>query len=466
MTDPSNIFFDNDPDPIVQEVKNDVRELQGSQVTYREMRVTAVDPETSTFSAIGEGDPEPTIGIWAPVQFLPGLEDTVTVTVAGATPIYQPNGVPQINSDRILNVSGLNVSGEVTIGGTPLGETLDNTARVVARTKNWANPGSTTTELGMIELAVEQTIPGHLYKIEAHGMIAEIAGADDQTVRWWARYTTDGSAPTITSPHLATDHTYCRFDLYPYESTQAHLVGEFTETSATPRTLRVGLSFAKPTGASSVSLYTDDTLSTRVFTITDMGVDPGDTGQVNYMAGGGAPSAPPGSAKTYQEKFYPATWGRIFDQSGAIRTDGPVGWQGYSVNWGGRSLTQLGFDSTAIFNDLLNADIVHIKLYTYWNWWSRENGGHPAVSTHGNASAPGSPSGIFANEVTTFPTVIPRMSGYWFTLPSSWHASFKSGAYKGVVLGPGPFTNDDIYLGKFDGPGTVNYPRLAIGFRK
>ena len=324
----------------------------------------------------------------------------------------------------------------------------------------------------MIELSVPETIPGHLYSVEAHGMIGNADGptpapeslpkADNQTVRWWARYTTDGSPPTISSPFLATDHTLCRFDEFPYENMQAHLYGEFEETSPVPRTLRVGLSFSNSSGATSVSLYNNPPINQRYFTLKDLGVDPGDTGQVNYMGGGGAPSAPPPTPKVSDETLYPSTWGRIFDQSGALREDGIMGWQGYHPNFGGRAHTFIGFPTT-IPADMAGAEITYIKLYTYWGWWARETGGHIAVSTHGHLTPNVIPDGQYPNEITTYPLIIPRHAGYWWTLPTEWHSLFQSGAYRGVVLGPGPLTNDDVFLGKFNGPGAVNAPVLAIG---
>ena len=61
---------------------------------------------------------------------------------------------------KLQSVEGLNVADDPTFEGKPLSEMLNERARVVARTKNWPNPGSTTTELGMIELSVPETIPG------------------------------------------------------------------------------------------------------------------------------------------------------------------------------------------------------------------------------------------------------------------------------------------------------------------
>lgn len=438
--------------------------LKRDRVRYVEAPVTSVDPTTSTFSVTiaGEQDGRELSGIVTDPQTLPGEGDTVRLTVAGAQPIYHPTGIPAVNPDSVANFAGLNVTADPTFQGETLAEKLARKAQVVARTQNWANPGSTTSELGMIELSI-QTIPGHRYEIKADGMVPDVAGADDQTVRWFMRYTTNGSAPTITSTLLATDTTLARFDAFPWENGTAHIKGDFVETNSTPRTLRVGLSYAKPAGATSVALYVDATIQQHYFTITDLGPDPGDTGLVNYMAGGGAPSAPPTDPMLSGETIYEASWGRVFNEDGSIHVEGSNGFQGQSPYGNGNMKTFIGFpDVTA---DLAGATITYIKLWTYWNGWARPTGGHPAVSTHNRTSLPATPTGQFANQITTFPLVIPRLAAYWWTLPTAWHASFQSGTYRGVVLGPGPNT-DDVYFGRFDGPGIPNGPKLAIGWRK
>ena len=362
--------------------------------------------------------------------------------------------------------TGLNITNDPVIQGQLLSYWLaQGDSRVVARTDQWANPGATTTELGMIELSCV-TKPGHLYRIDAHGMLPDVAGADAQTIRFYARYTTTGSAPTITSTILATDDVLARFDAFPWENMLAHIVGYYAE-GTTSHTLRVGLSYGNSTGSTSVGLNTDATLAKRYFMITDTGLDPGNTGQVNNMGGtisGGTPVTPPANPKVVGENLFAATWGKAWTGDGSVFVEGSNGVQGqstYAPN--GNMRTFLGFDTTGIQAALAGAEILYVKVYTYWNHWYWSDGGNPCLGVHSNTTAPAGPTGQFA--LSAIGPQVARSGALWYTLPDTWWANFANGTYKGICLGPAPDSSFNYY-GKFNGPGATNGPVLAVGWRK
>lgn len=390
-------------------------------------------------------------------------------SIGGANWFVDPAGVG--------NLQALNVVGDAMFKGFALDDLLSRRARVVARTENWANPGTTTTQLGMVELAFQST-PGHMYGVVATGMVADVPGLnggnmsatppvehEEATVWWYARYTTDGSAPTISSPVMARTKSLIRYSSFPWENLPAHLEGDWVETSATPRTIRVGLSMAKPTGGTGVFMR-EGTDEPRSFKIVDLGLAPSDTGQPNGMAGTSISGTVPPPPNTLQEDetIYDASWGRIFTGDGQIYVEGSNGMQGQSLYAPyGNMRTFVGFpDMTPT---MAGATIRWIKLYTYWNWWAYDDGGHPVVSTHGHTVVPATNTGQYGNGFAYQGGYVGINAGVWIDLPSSWFADFQNGTFRGVVLGPGP-TADLRFHGKFDGPGGGNPPRIAIGWRK
>lgn len=82
--------------------------------------------------------------------------------------------------------------------------------------------------------------------------------------------------------------------------------------------------------------------------------------------------------------------------------------------------------------DLTGATINYIRVYLNFEHWYYNSGGTAYIYVHGHSSAPTTFSVSGGVQVTS--TKWPRPGARWITLPSSLHAGFIAGTYKGVAL--------------------------------
>lgn len=102
-----------------------------------------------------------------------------------------------------------------------------------------------------------------------------------------------------------------------------------------------------------------------------------------------------------------------------------------------------------MFEDLAAASsVAAIRIWLHASHWSAYAGGVAILGVHASSTAPGTAPGITGAHTVPSSGLWPRNAGMWITLPSSWYASFKSGAYRGITLHANNSTSS-TYYGKF-----------------
>jgi hypothetical protein len=373
----------------------------------------------------------------------------------------------QIDQTGVGSFAGLSSTADPTFQGTKLSTRFDQKCQIVAWTFKWPSPGFTSNELGLVELSW-QAKAGHAYLIQAWGLIADVDGVGDATettVPFRFRATFNGATPTTGSQLMAMGQATARFDSYPWENPTTSVMS--LHHAGTAQTVRYLLTIAKPTAVGSTVKYWDDfTTVTPFMWVLDLGISPGDTGIKNTGGGtivGTGTAAAPATPKQDSEIILDCNWSQSYH--GDTNAQLPYGeaYQGYNPAYPlGNTRSFIGFpDMTA---QLSGATIRYMKVYLWYGFWYRYDGGYPQVGVHANLTKPSTATGQLALGPAPTPWVA-RGQGLWIDLPSSWWGGFQTGAHRGIALGPATST-DGGYAGRANGWNQPEFPRLAIGITK
>lgn len=383
------------------------------------VEVIRSDGEGQEITTVSLGGPDTDRMVLSDTQGNPlgGFEQDGSMLASDAT----VNGTLTVDGDDIMDI----------IGGLPQG--------VVARQKlgstfSLNNITYGSSDLGLLELQIPMAA-GRLYRFVASGMVW--SGGPGRLVLM-AKMTTDGSAPTISSPRVgmaafATDGSmHVEFTL-------------FLPVQASDVTARILLTARQQTSPGGGHLLSDDTYPFDIY-VEDMGTYPswGD-GAVNTGGGtplqGGtvAPTAPPVTTRT-------TTWNAAAVRSwrgGSTVTDSLHhgyygGYQRYSLAlWGSQP------------SDALSSGGVHIQgvwLYLRNRSWFNSIGGYARIGHFDSTALPGSPQTSGGGAFTT--NLWKPGAGMWIPIPSGWWSGIARGTIRGFTLGEGAGTSTDRY-GKF-----------------
>jgi hypothetical protein len=162
-------------------------------------------------------------------------------------------------------------------------------------------------------------------------------------------------------------------------------------------------------------------------------------------ATGGTGGTPVVSKQRYTRQFENA-WFRTFRGNGTFRTDTPDPFQGYGDSYNGNQVSMIGWNDWTGW--LTGATIERVEIYLYAAKWWFHSGGTAIIGVHANLSPPNSLVNTAANLI--------QVGGWknaeakWVELPAQYIDGFRTGAYRGILLGPGP-SNDNQYYGRFAG---------------
>ena len=290
-------------------------------------------------------------------------------------------------------------------------------------------------------------LPGRAYKLKSRGYF----GTDTNASRVVAslRYTTDGTAAGTTSGQacsLRSPNNYAANGLMYYELEKMFYVGgsvpvEYSFVICHQPDAGVGKSRMYGAGSDAAEMW-----------VEDVGLSTPDTG-IDRTA-----PTPPVTKKTYTTTWSNTSSGTYKD-TGTKRTnttDVVQGYTGVDTNGNNRGL----FIFPSMTSTLSGSTVNKIEVYCYFNHWYYNGGGTARINVHGYSSAPASsPSLTYATQSTGWP----KPGGRWVTLPSSFHAGFISGAYRGFGLGPGA-SNSQTYYGRANG--TAGAAKIRITYTK
>jgi len=242
-----------------------------------------------------------------------------------------------------------------------------------------------------------------------------------------ARYTTNGSVPTVNSAILARDIKLSHAgNLTISVGMHDRLIGGFNGSH-----IRVLFTIAAAAGGNAVPFSSQDPTAW----VEDIGPAFPQNGVIT--TGGGANVNP---VATY-EKYYTALSVRNFDGAGNLYTNGnhTTMYQGTSPAGYGKLKSMAFFqDMTA---DLSGATINDIQVYFYFNHWYNNAGGTAAIGVHGWTGSPPTAFGWAGGGQTMASGGWPKPGGRWVSMPSTYWNAFKTGAYRGLVLGGGTYDN-------------------------
>lgn len=275
-------------------------------------------------------------------------------------------------------------------------------------------------------------------------------------------------APTTSLPWL--QHTVARGGVAATNVTIGTLywAGTFT-----PGLHRLLISFQAILGNGTVQASGGNT--TSILWVEDIGLPITDTLILND-AGVPVYNAPPPAAgdpvvakpkpKVTYTKNYSATWSGSYRSNGAYSSSHGSGMtQGNSGDgWLGDARALVGFNDSQIRKDLSGATIKGCYITLYANHWWENNGGTARIGTHKYSSRPSKIGGSSINPQRVSSGGWPKPGKRKVSLGTGIGNEFKSGAARGIMLGPTNDSNDQY--GKFNGNGQSNEPVLTIVYVK
>jgi hypothetical protein len=280
-------------------------------------------------------------------------------------------------------------------------------------------------EVGLFELAWDGgDTPSRMYEFAVNEFLVRAEGAG--TVCLILRMTTDGTAPTITSPVIGRYYAYAGGAGYVGMS-MSRIIG-----STNGSYIRVLASlYSQNSGGASV--YSGNQyLYSRVM---DLGVNQ----PPNAIAttGGGTPAsggavASPTVAKITKTTDFQYKSVKSYTPDGNwYNYNNTRAYQGKSPAGYGNLSSQYGFNTN--FQSLLSgATIEGIWVYLYFEHWYYNGGGTARIRLHNNLAVPATNVGMTGFGIDS--SGWPKGSGRWVALPSSLWSGFASGAYKGFGL--------------------------------
>lgn len=458
-------------------MRREIAAIRDSQVTHRSATVTAVDATSSTFTANVDGVGGVS-GIRSEATSLPAIGEVVGLSLAGATPVYQPlprSTVDTASGQQTSNVTDGGVASfqrvesvdDPVFQGVPLSKMVGQGAKMIAfgEIAQASYPGIGLGELGIMEIAFTAQ-PGRSYAIHFEGLnVAGIAGDDVVlSVRDGLTATPTVSHNRIAGPYydqiIAGSAGNGRYHNYGFNG---FLMGMGADDPAQQHRLLITL--CRGAGGSGTLEVINSTVpgSGPICIIYDIGPSVINTGVINL---GGAP--PVGGTTVVQryDEWFDASWSETYDGAGNADS-GPELIQGYTSYYPARGNARglIGFpDMTGRLAGVPDGSIEKIEISLYANHWNYMNGGTASLGWHGNASAPGTFNGT-PNQFDWSNWGRNQRVNIDVTNLAGMKAGWRDGTRQGFTVGPGPST-DPIYYGRFNGAGMAEPPRLHLVYYK
>lgn len=322
---------------------------------------------------------------------------------------------------------------------------------------------ASTTGVGILEIGFP-LFANRMYKICTNAVRVRSTVVNDAAeLRVHATYGTVGDPDAVpTTPLVASTPQMARSPITTINNTSGEAMtltklwnpgaGSIADNRFY-RNTRLLLAVARVLGTGTVSVD-GTTLDPVEFWVEDIGPFKENGGQAN--AGGGGTTAPP--PQTYVKTFTSTGAKCYMGNNSADSSQGVSDMkQGYS-SYDGDSKSVWVFPSMT--STLAGATVTRIRVYLYANHWYYNSGGTAKIDVHGASSLPASwPPVSLANGVDS--TGWPKPGGRWVTLPTSLHAGFIAGTYKGIAVGPAGTTNL-LYYGRFNRDGA----KIEVTYKK
>lgn len=334
-----------------------------------------------------------------------------------------------INQSGGIGAPSANISDSLVYRGREMSTWMDKSPRGIVAWAQFSGSQLPTvnngSELGLFELA---WVPDSSRMYAVHVTPLLFTPSAGMSLSLIARYTTNGSVPTVNSAILARDIKLSHAgNLTISVGMHDRLIGGFNGSH-----IRVLFTIAAAAGGNAVPFGAQDPTAW----VEDIGPAFPQNGVIT--TGGGVNVNP---VATY-EKYYTALSVRNFDGAGNLYTNGnhTTMYQGTSPGTGYGKLKSMAFfqDMTG---DLSGATINDIQVYFHFNHWYNNAGGTAAIGVHGHTGSPPTAFGWAGGGQTMASAGWPKPGGRWVSMPSAYWNAFKTGAYRGLVLGGGTYDN-------------------------
>ena len=338
-----------------------------------------------------------------------------------------------ISQDGIGSFEGLNAKTSMYYKGTEMTVLLERASLGIVAWGQWnGNQLPPTiangTEVGLFELAWVPRFD-RMYKLTVSPCLFTPNAGVATAAALRARYTTDGSQPTVGSTIIAED----------FEPILAN--GSWTQTFQISGRLIGGFN------GSYIRVLVSIAASNGNGLITELGQSP------TYWVEDVGPAYPRGGVLSQQKTgsapvgTVVATYEVTFDAVDYASYDANGNYYAFDENRMYQGLSPAGYGemrSMAFFQDIVaylnttpynggSVTINDMQVYLYFDHWYYNSGGTAKIGVHGHTGA--APS--------TFNWVgwimdsggWPKPGGRWLTIPSQYWAGFLSGQYRGITLG-------------------------------
>jgi hypothetical protein len=278
------------------------------------------------------------------------------------------------------------------------------------------------------------------------------------------------STPTVTSPKLQTTITAQNFAIGLDCTASVVYAGTFT-----PGLHRILWTFYAASGNATVNpSLVGQPGQPAIIWVEDVGLPTSDTvilndGGVDDATAPTTPDTKPSTPapKVTYTKTYSSSWSGTYRSNGDYSSShgntmvqGDSGADSYLND--GRSLC--GFNYKQIMADTKGATIKACYITLYANHWYWNDGGTARIGTHNYTGKPSSWSSSRVDSQRVSSANWPKPGKRKVSLGTTIGNDFKSGAAKGIALGPTNGTKTQY--GKFNGNGQSNEPVLTIVYVK
>lgn len=366
----------------------------------------------------------------------------------------------------------VSVNDSVIIDGTDLmAEVINPLPKGIIAIGTYDQPvvgGGTAVERGFLEISfiAEESRTYRITGVTEY----ESSNAGDERMIMHLR---DGGAnvPTLALPIL--QESICSLASGSAGANgNAHIIyaGTFT-----PGLHRILWSFVGQAGNCTVNALSGSMVkSTTLFFVEDCGLPVTETAILNdagvdeYQKPTTPETRPPTPMpKVTYTKTYAATWSGTYRSNGDYSSShGNTMVQGDSGadNWLNDARSLCGFNYKQIMADTAGSTIKECYITLYASHWYWNDGGTARIGTHNYTGKPGSWATSRVNEQRVTSSNWPKPGKRKVSLGTTIGGEFKSGAAKGIALGPTNSTKTQY--GKFNGNGQSNEPVLTIVYVK
>lgn len=361
----------------------------------------------------------------------------------------------------------LNIASDITVGGEELLDDIVNPRpKGIIAWGSYDQPyvsGGQNVERGFMELSFIAE-EGRLYRITAVTEFESSAANERMIMRFRDFGTAD---PTLPYSPWIQQSISPALGVGTNSSAMLDYVGTFT-----PGQHRILWSFYGQAGLVTLKPGNEGGgFAYPLFWIEDVGMATDQTAVINdagireYQSGTDPLPGSPGSKVTYTKNYY-ATWSGSYRSNGDYSSShGVTMVQGNSGDgYMGDARSLCGFDYNQIMRDTNGSTIKECYITLYANHWWWNDGGTARIGTHNYTGRPGSWSTSRVVEQRITSSNWPKPGKRRVSLGTTIGNEFKSGASKGIALGP---TNGDKrQYGRFNGNGQSNEPMLTIVYVK